>query len=313
MRIFSRAEINRTLSLRELIPLMKDALIAQSNRECDTPMPMHIHLPDLGAELHLKSSYRLGGNHFVVKIAGNHPLNAGRNLPVASGMMLLLSAESGEPVALLCDGGDLTDARTAAAAAMTAHELGRKDQSIGILGNGVQARWQARSHVEVLPLREIWIWGRNKAHAENCRTEIGATLPGVDVRLANSPKEVAQHTRFIVTTTSAREPLLLLSDIETGTLISAVGSDSPGKQELDPAILKKASLILVDSKAQCERLGEVQHTPDVCGQVVDIGEFCQTDTRYEREGIVVADFTGLGIEDLFAAEHCLQKLSPSNS
>ncbi len=73
----------------------------------------------------------------------------------------------------------------------------------------------------------------------------------------SSPSAVAAATRLIVTCTASREPLLLVTDIEPGTHISAVGADSPGKQELDPDILRDASLLLVDSLAQCEQLGEL--------------------------------------------------------
>jgi ornithine cyclodeaminase len=269
---------------------------------------MHIHVPDRGAEVHVKASYRKGGRHFVVKIAGSFTELTKRNLPAGNGMMMLLSAETGEPVALLCDGGDLTDARTAAVAAMVANELKRTDSCLGILGSGTQARWQARAHAEVLPLREVWLWGRNLTHAQQCRTDLTTLLPDVDIRVANSPAEVAQHATTIVTTTAARAPLLMLEAVTNGTLISAIGSDSPGKQELDPQILERASLVLVDSKSQCERLGELQHAPRARDRVIEMGKFCDCYPAFDADGIIVADFTGLGVEDLFAAEGCLCKL-----
>ncbi len=74
-------------------------------------------------------------------------------------MMLLSSAETGDPVAYLADNGHLTDVRTAAVAAMVARELGRTDTSIGILGTGIQARLTARFHRHVLPVKEIFVWG----------------------------------------------------------------------------------------------------------------------------------------------------------
>ena len=154
MKIASRSEIQRLLVLKDVMALMRDALIAQSRGECDTPLPMHLAVPERRGEIHIKSSYRDGGEHFVVKIASGFPGNVGTGLPTANGLMLLVSAHSGEPVAMLQDAGDLTDARTAAVAAMAAREVGRKDASLGIIGSGVQARWQARAHAEILPLRD---------------------------------------------------------------------------------------------------------------------------------------------------------------
>ena len=92
------------------------------------------------------------------------------------------------------------------------------------------------------------------------------------------------------------------------THVSAVGSDSPGKQELDPEILHRASLLLVDSVSQCERLGELQHALSEKLRAIEIGSFCEKPAPFDRSGISVADFTGLGAEDLFIAEACLQGL-----
>src|SRR6202030_878142 len=80
-----------------------------------------------------------------------------------------------------------------------------------------------------------------------------------EVIILKSPAEVARVTRLIVTCTAARAPLLFVRDLEPGTHISAVGADSPGKQELDPEILRRADLLLVDSLEQCKKLGELQH------------------------------------------------------
>jgi len=307
MKIATRAEIQNVLCLRDVIPLMRAALVAQSRGECETPMPMHLKVGERG-EIHIKSSYRDGGKHFAVKVVSGFPGNAARNLPTADGMILLTSAETGAPVALLCDGGDLTDARTAAVSAMMARELGRTDEAIGILGSGVQARWQVRAHADVLPLRDVWVWGRSPERVKSCRDDIVRFVPALEVHIATSPADVARHARLIVTATAARAPLLSSEDFASGTLISAVGSDSPGKQELHPQVLAKASLVLVDSLRQCERLGELQHAPAAIDRAVEMGKFCDFHPAFDAGGIVVADFTGLGVEDLFIAEDCYRKL-----
>ena len=83
----------------------------------------------------IKSSYRQGGDHFAVKIASGFPKNLGRGMSVGNGMMLLSSAETGQPTALLADGGYLTDVRTAAVSALVARELGRDDIRIVLMGD----------------------------------------------------------------------------------------------------------------------------------------------------------------------------------
>jgi ornithine cyclodeaminase/alanine dehydrogenase-like protein (mu-crystallin family) len=282
VRILNLPEIKARINDGAVIDAMREALMAQARGECSTPMPMHLDTAN-GGEVHMKASYRRGGKYFALKMASTFQ---GKG----NGMMMLASAESGEPVAYLADEGHLTDVRTAAVAAMVVRELGRRDASIGILGTGIQARLTARFHRQVLPLEKIFIWGRDAEKARRCADETGATV-------VKSPAELAAATRLIVTCTASRAPLLFMGDVQAGTHISAVGADSVGKQELDPEILRQAELLLVDSRAQCERLGELQHAPWL--KTTEIGELCEHPWVARSS---VADMTGLGVEDLFIAE-----------
>ena len=302
MRIVSQEEIRRSVSLPAAIAAMREAVIAQSRGDCDTPMPMHLDLATGGGgEVHIKSGYRKGGRHFALKVAGTYVTRP-------YGSIVLVSVETGETAAYFDDGGYLTDLRTAAVAAMVAKELGRTDTALGILGTGVQARLQAELHAAVLKLSDVLVWGRNPERAAACAREIAVLLPGARVVAAHSAAEVAAGANLIVTATASRAPLLRAADVRPGTHISAVGADSPGKQELDPAILQKASLLLVDSLQQCERLGELQHALPEKARAIEVGSFCAAPSEYDRAGITVADFTGLGAEDLFIAEACSQTL-----
>jgi len=307
MQIIDLSEIRRRIVYGEVIARMREALIASSRGECDTPMPMHLDIAEQDSEIHMKSSYRRGGKYFALKIAGTFPQNPARGLPTGSGMMMLCSAETGAPVAFLADGGHLTDVRTAAVAAMVARELKRQDRAIGILGTGIQARLQARMHAAILRLEQVWIWGRSPEHAAQCRQELEESMPGTKVSVASSPTAVAARARLLITATASRLPLLDAGDLRPGTLISAVGSDSPGKHELDPEILERATLILVDSRRQCEKLGELQHAPSERERAVEIGAFCQSGALRDPAGVTVCDYTGLGVEDLYIAEYCYEK------
>ncbi len=303
MRIVGSDEIRRSVNPANAVASMREAVIAHSRGQCDTPMPMHLDLSTGGGgEVHIKSGYRKGGLHFALKIAGTYVTRP-------YGSIVLVSVETGETSAYFDDGGYLTDLRTAAAAAMVARELGRTDAVLGILGTGIQARLQAELHAGILKLEEVHVWGRDPGRAAACAREIGARLPGLRVAAADSPADVAARASLIVTATASRAPLLRAADVRRGTHISAVGADSPGKQELDPEILRKAALVLVDSLAQCERLGELQHAPSERSRAVEIGTFCEAPVAFERTGITIADFTGLGVEDLLIAEACLAGLA----
>ncbi len=302
MRVVPPADIRRAVGAPVAIAAMREALLAQAQGECDTPMPMHLDLsPAGGGEVHVKSSYRRGGRHFALKVAGTYAKRP-------YGSIALVDVESGETAAFLDDGGYLTDLRTAAVAAMVAKELGRSDAALGILGTGAQARLQAEIHAAVLPLEAVSVWGRSRERAEACARDIAVLLPGVRAAAVASPEEAAAGARLLVTATASRAPLLSRADLEPGTHVSAVGADTPGKQELDPDILRAATLLLVDSLSQCERLGELQHAPSERGRAVEIGAFLAHPMAYDRAGITVADFTGMGVEDLFIAEAGLAAL-----
>ncbi len=306
MRVVSADAIRSSVDFASAIAAMREAVIAQSAGECDTPMPMHLDLAAAdGGEVHIKSSYRRGGRHFALKIAGSY---ASRPY----GSIVLVAVDSGETAVFFDDGGHLTDLRTAAVSAMVARELGRQDTVLGILGTGVQALLQAQLHAAVLPLQEIHVWGRNPDRAAACAREIGVRVPGTRVVASPSPADVAASARLIVTATASRTPLLADADVRPGTHVSAVGSDSPGKQELDPATLRRASLLLVDSLSQCARLGELQHALSEKERAIEIGAFCASPAAFDRNGVTVADFTGLGVEDLYIAEACAARLAPSS-
>lgn len=295
VRILTLTEIRQVLRHADIIPLMREALLA----DCDTPMPMHLEIPREAGEVHMKSSYAHGGRYFALKVASTFPGNRARGLPTGNGMMLLCSAETGEPLAMLADQGHLTDVRTAAVSAMIAREIGREDRVLGIIGSGIQARLTARLHKEVLPLERIVIWGRTRDRAEECARELADVA---DVVVADSPAAVAREARLIVTVTASRAPLLRVGDLQPGTHITAVGADGPGKQELDPHILKRADWVLADSVAQCERLGELQYAKE---QTLRAREFRAG--GFGPADLSVADLTGLGVEDLFIAQHVYER------
>ncbi len=312
VNVIELSALRNSLDLGEVIEVMREALVAQARGECQAPMPMHIDTAPSPGEVHIKAASRRGGSFYAVKVASLFPDNATRGLSTGNGLMMLFSAETGHPEAILLDEGYLTDVRTAAVSALMARELGRRDQVIGVLGSGIQARLQVDLHREVLDLEQIWIWGRTREKVEVCAQEIRQRYPDLEVHIAESPGQVAEQARLIVTVTAAHDPLLLVDSIRPGTLISAVGSDSPGKQELDPVILDRAELVIVDSRPQCERLGELQHALGNVERSIEAGDFCESPIRPSSEGVVVCDFTGLGVEDLFIASSVYAKIETSS-
>ena len=308
MIVLGYQQIVDAVVFAEVIDVMRDALVAESRGDCQTPMPMHMDVPSQDAEIHIKASYRGGGEHFGMKVASGFPRNRERGLSVGPGLMMLFSAETGQPAALLSDDGYLTDVRTAAVGALVVRELGREDKTAGMIGTGIQGRLQMRMLAEILPLETIFAFGPSPERRADYVREMKELLPGIRVEACDSAVAVARSAQLIVSATPAREPLFQLDDLRPGSHVNAVGSDGVGKGEHDPEILRAASLLLVDSVAQCEQLGELQHAPELKSKAVEIGAFCQERVAYDAGGITFCDMTGLGSEDLAIARYCYGKL-----
>ena len=114
----------------------------------------------------------------------------------------------------------------------------------------------------------------------------------------------------MITCTAAREPLVERGWLAPGAHVTALGSDGAGKQELDPAILEDAALLVVDSRDQCARLGELQHAQDQRESAIELGEICarRVPGRTSDDQLTVCDLTGLGVQDVAAANVVMAKV-----
>ncbi len=213
-------------------------------------IPKVIYMPFKGyGDLHLKGAHKVGGEIYVFKIATGFPNNNAHGLLPSQGMMIAFDARTGAPLVVLKDEGHLTDLRTAIAGRNAAQELMPAEDliGIGILGTGVQARLQIAQIQSLYPgCRQLTVWGRTRLKAIAYAKEM--TESGWQVKVADSPRQVAECSNLIITTTPSEQALLDADDITTtNTLIIAIGADMPGKIELSPALLKKADRLLIDS------------------------------------------------------------------
>ena len=117
---------------------------------------------------------------------------------------------------------------------------------------------------------------------------------------------IRDSANLIVTTTPSRKPLLHSEWISNGTHITAVGADSVGKQELDPAIVGRAGAIVVDSIDQCSKYGEISHALSAglihAEQLLELGALLGACQRARNDNdaaqITVADLTGVAVQDV---------------
>jgi ornithine cyclodeaminase len=303
MQILELGAIKKTLEGRDLLPVIEDGFAAYSEGHAVVPPVGELLLSNPPGDVHIKYGYISGGDYYVIKIASGFYENPRLGLPSGNGMMLLFDRRTGVPRCLLLDEGHLTDIRTAVAGAIAAKYLApREVNRIGIIGSGVQARLQLRYLKGVTSCRDALIWGRTPRNLLLYQEEM--SREGFSIETTTDANHVAAACNLIVTTTPATSPLLWNQAIREGTHITAVGSDTAGKQELDPHILQKASLVVADSIPQCLERGEISHAVNEgllnMEDLVEIGSLVsgRRAGRTDERQITVADLTGVAVQDI---------------
>jgi len=303
--IINKKEIQSIVQHLDVIAAMEKGFIDYSNGKTVVPPVGELIFEKAKGDAHIKYGYIKEDDFFVIKIATGFYDNPKIGLPSSQGMMLVFSQKTGQPIAILLDEGMLTDIRTAAAGALAAKYFApKKVKAIGIIGTGIQAKLQLEYLKKTVDCNTVWVWGRNEKHVK----EFNAAMSNdFEINIARSPAEVAQNCNLIVTTTPSEMPLLFAKDIQPGTHITAVGSDTHKKQELESTILQQADLVIADSLPQSKSRGEIfraaQNGVISESDVVELGTAIQNRNfqRKNEEQISVVDLTGVAVQDIMIA------------
>jgi ornithine cyclodeaminase len=283
---------------------VRDAFVALARGEVTLPGVIGLELPEHEGEVHVKGAYLHGAPTYSFKVASGFYRNPERGLPVGAGLVLAFWAETGELAAVLFDNGYLTELRTGAAGALAADLLARKRvRKVAMVGVGGQARYQLEALAGVRRPELVAAWGREPARAEAYAEEMRGRL-GLPVEVAPSLQEAVEGADVVVTTTPSREPLVRAEWLAPGAHVTAVGSDMPGKQELDAAVLARADKVVADRLQACLENGEI-HRAVAAGAIAagdvhaELGQIAAGERpgRESDDEITVADLTGVGVQD----------------
>ncbi|WBU58824.1 cyclodeaminase [Paracoccus albus] len=299
----------------QAIAIVEQAFGRLAEGGVEMPPVLSMHLPDVNGEVDVKTAYVPGLPGFAVKISPGFFDNPAKGLPSTSGLMVVLSSETGRVQAVLLDNGYLTDLRTAAAGGVAAKHLARADAGrAAIFGAGMQARMQLQALRLVRPIAEAAIWARDPDKAAALAAELADD--GLNIRAEADPERAAAWADVIVTTTPASQPILRAEWLRPGQHVTAMGSDQDGKNELDPLCLDRADLYVADRVSQTQSLGELQAALNagIIADTTEIPELGQIITgqhpgRTSPDQITIADLTGTGVQDTAIATHALDALS----
>lgn len=313
MRTAGLEEIKSVLDIPAAIELIEAGFVALSGGAATVPAVGYLGFDTPPGDCHIKYGHIHGDEVFVVKIATGFHENASRGLPTGHGMMIVLSAETGETLALLDDSGYLTDVRTAIAGCIAARYLAPDAvECIGIVGAGMQARMQLQYLPHARDCNRVRVWARRREQSAAYRSELSDS--GFDVQIAETLQALCQNSNLIVTTTAARSALVRAEWIRPGTHVTAMGSDAPGKQELDPALFARAGVCAVDSRSQCIDHGESHYAVEgghlAETDLVELGDIiaARARGRSNEDEITIADLTGVAVQDIQIAKAVWQAL-----
>src|SRR5262245_13298102 len=313
MRVVPLEDFRDHVSIAAAVAAVERGFRALALGQATLPEQMVVELSRPTAAVHVKGAHLTGGRFIVLKVATGFPANRERNLPTGDGMFLLLDAATGVPAVILEEHGYLTDLRTAAAIALTLRYLAPRDaKSALLIGAGGLARLTARAMLAERPIERLTIWNRTASRAEALARELAGA---VTVRVAPALESAVRDHRIIVAVTASTSPLVRADWVARGTHITSAGTDSPEKQELEPALLLKADKLIADRVVQAEQYGNLHHAIEaglmrrsrVTGELGDLATG-RLAGRERPDEITIADLTGVGVQDAAITEPVVEAL-----
>jgi len=318
--ILAEDEIRGCVDLdQEAISVVADGFASLAAGQVTLPPIVRVDVPEYKGEVDIKTAYVRGFDSFAIKIAAGFFENYRLGLPTGSGMMVLVSAKTGRPEAVLLDNGYLTDVRTGAAGALAARHLAcKRVKTAGVIGSGMQARYQMVALKQVRDFQRLMVYGIIPDQVEQYAVEMAAVLD-VKVVRAEDVETVVRNSEVVVTCTPAKEPYLKAEWLHPGLHITAMGTDSEDKQELYADALGRADLLVCDRKSQSFRLGEFHNgleagvlSPD--DPIVELGDLIlgREPGRTSDDEITICDLTGVGVQDTAIALLAYRKAMEKN-
>lgn len=315
--LFNRSSFDKLLDMNDYIKAV--AYAHQLHAEGNVIATNLIHADAPNGEYHIKTGGILGEkSYYGLKANGGFFNNQqDYNLPNILGVIYLSDASNAYPLAIF-ESSLISKMRTAAATAVAAKYLKPTGSiHLGIIGYGNQAEAQIEALSCVCDIESIKVAGRDHVKLNRFVEKMKSQL-SISVT-PDSIENTCRGSNVLITCTPSKEPFVKKEWIQAGTFIAAVGADSPGKNELDPAIMSGAKIV-GDIKSQIIKVGESQHAirqglilaDDIHAE---LGELIagKIKGRTNDEEIFVYDSTGTAIQDIACAAFIYEKLKDNEN
>ena len=254
---------------------------------------------------HVKAGLLMGGRpYFAAKVNANFPQNREQfGLPTIQGVVILHDGSNGVPLAIL-DSIAITALRTAAATAIATKYFARENAEAALIcGCGAQALAQARAILRVRKIQRLYVFDKAPERARKFVADYSEEL-GIPVIPVSALADALSKCDILVTCTTSRKFFVTREMVRPGTFVAAVGADSEDKQEIDPSLLAR-STVVTDITEQACTIGDSHHA--IAGNFMSRAAIHaevvagEKRSRTHEDEIVVFDSTGTGLQDVAAA------------
>jgi len=298
--------VKSLVDIKQSIRYIERAFREYAQKKAQMPAKIYLHIKKYSGDFRAMPVYLEGLDACTLKWVNVHTKNKSKGLPIVMATLILSDPKTGFPLCIM-DGTYATSLRTAAAGAVAAKYCANKNaRVVGLVGCGVQARTQLAALKTLFKIRQVKVWGHKQAIVRDFLRRM--KIKGEHMTAVKNIRECVNDCDIVVTTTPSRRPLIRLHWLATGVHINAIGADAPGKQELDPDILKHAKII-IDDWTQAAHSGEINvalkkkiiSKKNIYATIGDI-IIGKKKGRLRRTDITVFDSTGLAVQDAAIAQ-----------
>ncbi len=243
-----------------------------------------------------------------VKLVSIWPGNSAKGRSAVSAVYVLISCEDGNPIAVL-DGTELTLRRTAAAVALAARILARKNsQTLAILGTGSLSAPMAVAHASVMDFKTILVWGRDAKKAQAVVESLA--LQGITAEVSGDLQATLAQADVVSAASTATVPFIRSDWVKPGTHLGLMGAFTPTMAEAEPTLMPRAQVFADNREAILQKGGEVLQAiqrgliaaSDIQAELAELAVSPQKLWRRSDEAITVFKSVGFASLDLIAAE-----------
>ena len=311
MLLLSREDIKKVFTMKDAIETNKECFKIFSEGKSEVPLRTTIQAPNHNGVFLFMPSYVEELDVAGLKVVNIFPENAKENLPTAPAQVLLIDGKTGI-VSSILDGTYVTQLRTGASSGAAFDLFAIKDAKIGaLIGTGGQAATQLEAMMVVRELDEVRVFdldpNRRQAFVNRMQEELKCY--NTKIVEAVSSDDAIENADIIVTVTPSSKPVFDGTKVKKGATVSCVGAYQHHMQEMDPAILPRASKIYFDSEeAVLSESGDILipleegiiTKEDFTGDIGDV-LLGKVVGRENDDEIIVYENVGIGVLDLMTA------------